>query len=92
MDDKPNFYNKKILLDKINLTISNSDLIVFLLDSDEKSEWQLLELWISYNLWKKILLLVKDNIKDKYYLSYVTTRDIVYFDNLEDLDFKKIIW
>lgn len=90
IDDKPNFYKKEILLNKIHKKLSNYEVIIFLIDSDEKSEWQLLELWISYSLWKKILLLVKNDIKEKYYLSYATTKNIVYFDNLENLNFKEI--
>ena len=92
LDDKPNFYEKNILLDKIKHKIKDSDLIVFLVDSNNKSEGQLMELGMAYALWKKIILLVNREVKDNYYLAYWTTNKIFEFDNLQNLDFKKILW
>jgi len=92
INDKPNFYEKEILINKIKNQIINCDVVLWLIDNKDKSEWQLLELWIAYSLWKKIILLVRNDIKEKYYLIYWATKNIYYFDKLEDLDFKKILW
>ena len=86
-DLEASILNKKFLNN-----IKSSDIFLSFLNYENKSEWQLLELWMAYSLWKKIILLVNKNIKDKYYLAYWTTNTIIYFDNLEDLNFKKILW
>jgi len=79
--------DKKFLED-----IKKSDIFISFLNYKEKSEWQLMELWMAYSLWKRIIILVNNNIKENYYLSYWTTKEIYYFNELEDLDLKKILW
>jgi len=92
IDDKPNFYKKELLIEKLREKIINSDIVIWLIDNSEKSEWQLLELWMAYSLWKRIILLVRNKVKDNYYLTYWTTTEIHYFNELENLNFKKILW
>jgi hypothetical protein len=72
--------------------IKKSDIFISFLNYNEKSEWQLMELWMAYSLWKKIILLVNNNVKDNYFLAYWTTTEIHFFHELENLDFKKILW
>jgi hypothetical protein len=72
--------------------IKKSDIFISFLNYWEKSEWQLLELWMAYSLWKRIILLVNNNVKDNYFLAYWTTTEIHFFNELENLDFKKILW
>jgi hypothetical protein len=72
--------------------IKKSDIFISFLNYSEKSEWQLLELWMAYSLWKRIILIVNNSIKDNYFLAYWTSNSIIYFDKLENLDFKKILW
>jgi hypothetical protein len=72
--------------------IKKSDIFISFLNYWEKSEWQLMELWMAFSLWKRIILLVNNNIKDNYYLAYWTTTEIHFFNELENLDFKKILW
>ncbi len=92
IDDKPNYHKKEILIKKLRDKIIKSNIIIWLIDNIEKSEWQLLELGMAYSLWKRIILLVNNDNKDNYYLSYWITTEIHYFDELENLDFKKILW
>ncbi len=68
--------------------IETSDLIVWYINYPEKSEWQLLELWMAYALNKKILILINDSVKDKYYLVYWLGK-VINFKNLIDL--KKLL-
>lgn len=68
--------------------IETSDLIVWYINYPEKSEWQLLELWMAYALNKKILILINNSVKDKYYLVYWLGK-VINFKNLIDL--KKLL-
>jgi hypothetical protein len=72
--------------------IKKSEIFISFLNYKDKSEWQLLELWMAYSLWKKIILLVNNSVKDNYYLVFWTTENIYFFDELDNLDFKKILW
>ncbi len=69
--------------------IKKSDIFFCFLNYKKKSEWQLLELWIAYSLWKKIILLVNERVKESYYLAYWMADHIFYFKNLKK-DFPKI--
>jgi hypothetical protein len=90
-DDNSDLLAKE--LDKRFLeNIKKSDIFISFLNYWEKSEWQLMELWMAYSLWKKIILLVNNNAKDNYYLVFWTTKEIYYFNELQNLDFKKILW
>jgi len=88
-DEDSNLEAEKI--NKIVLgNIVNSDIILWFINHENKSEWQLLELGMGYSLWKKIILFVRNNIKDNYFLSYGLNAEIIYFDNLIDLDLGEI--
>jgi len=76
----------KIVLENIK----NSDVIIWFINHKIKSEWQLLELGMSYSLWKKIFLFVQNNIKDNYFLCYGLNAEIFYFDDLIDFNLKNI--
>jgi hypothetical protein len=69
--------------------IKKSDIFFCFINHKEKSEWQLLELWMAYTLGKKIILLINEEVKDNYFLSYWTADHIFYFKNLVK-DFPKI--
>ncbi len=69
--------------------IKNSDLFFCFINHKKKSEWQLLELWMAYSLWKKIILLINEKVKDDYYLIYWMADHVFYFKNLRK-DFPKI--
>ena len=90
-DDNSNL-EAKILDKKFLDNIKKSDIFISFLNYEDKSEWQLMELWMAYSLWKRIILLVNENIKDNYYLCYWISTEIHYFNELKDLDFKKILW
>jgi len=80
------------VLDKKFLeNIKIADIFISFLNYKEKSEGQLMELGMAYALWKRIILLVNNKVKDNYYLAYWTTKEIYYFDSLQDLDFTKIL-
>jgi len=90
LDDNSDL-SAEILDKKFLENIKKSDIFISFLNYKEKSEGQLMELWMAYSLWKRIILLVNNEIKWNYYLVYWTTKEIYYFDKLEDLDFKKIL-
>lgn len=66
--------------------IKKSNLVIWLINNIEKSEWELLELWLAEALNKKILLLVNNNIKPYYSLIYWLNADIIYYDDISDLE------
>ncbi len=81
------------ILDKKFLeNIKSCDIFISFLNYKEKSEGQLMELGIAYAFKKQIILFVNKQVKDNYYLVYWTTDKIFEFDNLQNLDFKKILW
>jgi len=67
--------------------IEKADIILWFINHKEKSEGQLLELGMAYAKWKKIILLVNNKIKDNYFLSFWLNAKIIYFDDLEKIDF-----
>ena len=67
--------------------IEKADIILWFINHKEKSEGQLLELGMAYAKWKKIILLVNNKIKDNYFLSFWLNANIIYFDDLEKIDF-----
>ena len=67
--------------------IEKADIILWFINHKEKSEGQLLELGMAYAKWKKIILLVNNKIKDNYFLSFWLKAKIIYFDDLEKIDF-----
>ena len=79
------------IIEKAKKEIKNSDLVIAFINHDIRSEWQLLELGITEGFWKNILLLVNNKLKDKYYLTYWLNSKLIYFNSLEDINFKKIL-
>jgi len=67
--------------------IEKADIILWFINHKEKSEGQLLELGMAYAKWKKIILLVNNKIKDNYFLSFWLKAKIIYFDDLEKINF-----
>lgn len=78
----------KEIVDITSDEIEKSDLVVAFINHKDKSEGMLLELWIAKWLWKKIIVMVKDEFYDNYYLTYWLTQDVVKFDSLEE-DFEE---
>lgn len=78
--------NSKTILDIIKKEIHKSDLVIWLVNYNEKSEWELLELWIAEALNKKILLLVKNEVKENYSLIYWLNCDILYYNDNSEID------
>ena len=70
--------------------IKKSDIVLWFINHKDKSEWQLLELWMAYAMWKKIILLVNNKIKENHFLSFWLKAKIIYFNNLEEINFKEI--
>jgi len=70
--------------------IKKSDIVLWFINHNQKSEGQLLELWMAYSMWKKIILLVNEKVKENYFLSFWLKADIVYFDELESVYFNEI--
>ncbi len=70
--------------------IRQSDLVLAFVNYKEKSEGQLLELWMAYSLWKQIKILVNSNVKDGYYLIYWLWQ-VYEFDNLGEIDLNNIV-
>ncbi|MDP2090518.1 MAG: hypothetical protein Q8K30_02870 [Candidatus Gracilibacteria bacterium] len=66
--------------------IKKSNLVIGLINNIEKSEGELLELGLAEALNKKILLLVNNNIKPYYSLIYGLNADIIYYDDISDLE------
>jgi hypothetical protein len=77
--------NSKEINKKALENITKSDLIIWFINHSEKSEWQLLELWMSYALWKKILILVNKECEDGYFLSYWLKWDIITYSDIKEL-------
>lgn len=65
--------------------IENSDLVLCFINYEELSEWMLLELWIAYELWKDIMVLINKDIVFSYYLVRSIARKVIEFDNINDL-------
>ena len=83
-DEDSNLEAAKI--NKIALeNIKKSDLIIWFFNHFEKSEWQLLELGMSFALDKEILILVNNKYKDNFYLSYWLNWKILYFNNVSEI-------
>lgn len=78
--------NSKTILDIIKKEIHKSDLVIWLVNYNKKSEWELLELWIAEALNKKILLLVKNEVKENYSLIYWLNCDILYYNDNSEID------
>ena len=70
--------------------IEQSDLVLAFVNYKDKSEGQLLELWMAYSLWKQIKILVNSNVKDSYYLIYWLWQ-VYEFDNLEEIDLNRVV-
>lgn len=85
------FENKNDILITVKEEIRKSDIFLCFINHAELSEWMLLELWIAYSLNKRIILLVNDSFKDEYFLSFQATTEIIYFDEIENLDLNKLI-
>lgn len=80
IDESPNNL-MKLFKEKIK----ESDLVIWLVNYTEKSEWELIELWLAKALDKRILLLVDNNVKSNYSLIYWLTTDIIYYDDISEL-------
>ena len=65
--------------------IENSDLVLCFINYEELSEWMLLELWIAYELWKDIMVLINKDIVFSYYLVRSIAKKVIEFDNINDL-------
>jgi hypothetical protein len=76
----------KIINKKALENIKKSDLVIWFINHSEKSEWQLLELWMSYSIWKKILILIDKKYENDYFLTYWLKWDIIKYDNIEEID------
>ena len=90
LDEKRNNTAEKVL-NTVKNNIIKSGVFIAFINHPEKSEWQLLELGIAEWLWKKIILLVNNKVKDKYFLTYWLNSKLIYFNSLEDINFKKIL-
>ncbi|MDD2870726.1 MAG: hypothetical protein PHS49_01950 [Candidatus Gracilibacteria bacterium] len=78
--------NSKTILDIIKKEIHKSDLVIGLVNYNKKSEGELLELGIAEALNKKILLLVKNEVKENYSLIYGLNCDILYYNDNSEID------
>jgi hypothetical protein len=66
--------------------INKSDLVIWFINYAEKSEWELLELWLAKWMQKKIVLVVNKKVTVNYSLIYWLTKDILYYDNISELE------
>lgn len=83
------------LLETFKNEIKKSDLVIWYINYEQKSEWELIELWIAEWFNKDILLLVNNKISSNFSLIYWLKTDIIYYDNineLEDLLTNYLIW
>lgn len=76
----------KLLIEKFKQEIKKSDLVIWLVNYTEKSEWELLELWIAEAMNKSILLLVNNKVKSNYSLIYWLNTDILYYDDISEIE------
>jgi len=67
--------------------IKKSDIFLSFINFTDKSEWQIMELGMAYALWKRIILIINNKVKDNYFLIYWTSKEIYYFNDLKNLDF-----
>lgn len=73
-------------INKIALeNIKESDLIIAFINHTEKSEGQLLELWMSFALNKEILIIINNEFKNDFYLTYWLNWKILYFNNISEI-------
>lgn len=70
--------------------IKESDIVISFINYSWRSEWMMQELWIAYALDKKIILLVNNNVKDEYFLTYWLSTNTYFFDN--KIDIIKSLW
>jgi len=88
------FYKKQelpnyLLNQEFLKNIKKVDLVLAYVNYENKSEWQLLELWMAYSLGKKIKVLLNQKVKKNYFLIY-WLGEIIEFNNLNNIDFIKI--
>lgn len=76
----------KDVIVKATHNIKNSDLVIAFISHKDRSEWQLIELGITKGLWKKILLIIKDEVKDDYILIYWLNDDLIIFKDTDELN------
>jgi|SaaInlV_110m_DNA_1040235.scaffolds.fasta_scaffold05000_2 hypothetical protein len=78
--------SSKYILNKVKLEIEKSDLILWFVNNSEKSEWELLELWIAEWMNKKILLLVNEKYREKFFLIYWLNTSILYYREVKEIN------
>ena len=81
-DDFKNSTNQEIIT-KAKEQIKNSDMVIAFIDHHWKSEGMLQELGIAFWLEKKILVIVKNTVKNEYFLTYWLANKTIFFDNFE---------
>jgi hypothetical protein len=78
--------SSKYILNKVKLEIEKSDLVLWFVNNSEKSEWELLELWIAEWMNKKILLLVNEKYREKFFLIYWLNTSILYYREVKEIN------
>lgn len=78
------------ILEETYKEIKESDLILCYINWHEKSEGMFIELWISYMLWKPVILFINKELKQKFWSIYWLANKVVEISGLDDLE-KKIL-
>lgn len=71
---------------KVKHQIKKADLVIWYINYPEKSEWELIELWIAEALNKKILLLINEKCRENYTLIHWLGSESLYYNHINDLD------
>lgn len=76
---------RKEIVSKIKNEISTSDILITFINHSLVSEWMMQEVWIAYWLWKKVVSFIKKDLKDEYNLTYWSSTNTVFFDDVKEL-------
>lgn len=83
--DDSRVVDSKYIINKVKEEIKKADLFIWFINSSQKSEWQLIELWIAEWYNKEILLLVNEEYKDDYFLIYWLNNKILYYKDIKEI-------
>ena len=97
-DKKRQDETSESIVDNIKKEIQKSDIVLCLIMHSQKSEWQLLEIWFTEWIGKRLIILIDKNIKKDYFLSCSIPKnnDLIVFSDIKEIEnilkSKEILW
>ena len=83
-------YNAEQVLERTKNEIQSSDIVLCYINWPEKSEWMFLELGISYEMNKNVVIFINEKIHSNFWSVYWLSSDIIKFADYDDLE-KKLL-